>query len=85
MLVLEGEERIGCQETDKLSCITKPYAEDVLLAQMEKAFTSIHMMPGSIAIFFPEDAHAPNMDWNGTDRVRKLIAKVLVSARPDNQ
>lgn len=87
MLVLEGEERIGCREAQTLSCITKPYADadDVLLAQMEKDFTSIHMIPGSIAIFFPEDAHAPNMDWNGTGRVKKLIAKVLVTARPDDE
>lgn len=87
MMVLEGEERIGCQEVQKLSHITKAYdeADDVLLAEMEKDFTHIHMMPGSIAIFFPEDAHAPNMDWNGTGRVKKLIAKVLVSARPDDK
>jgi beta-galactosidase beta subunit len=45
---------------------------------MEQEFASIHMTPGDMVVFFPEDGHAPSMDWKGTSHVKKLIAKVLL-------
>ena len=35
--------------------------------------TWIHLVPGQLAIFFPEDAHAPVI---GEGKIRKMIAKV---------
>ena len=80
MLMLEGEERIGCKHVEKLASITRPYDEngDALIAAMEEELTSIHMTPGDMVVFFPEDGHAPGMDWNKTSHVKKLIAKVML-------
>ena len=80
MLMLEGEERIGCKPVDTLANSTQPYDEagDALIAGMEKEFASIYMTPGDMVVFFPEDGHAPGMDWQGTSHVKKLIAKVLL-------
>ena len=80
MLMLEGEERIGCKQVDKLSNITQPYdaSGDALIAAMEQEFASIHMTPGDMVVFFPEDGHAPCMEWENTSHVKKLIAKVLL-------
>jgi YhcH/YjgK/YiaL family protein len=65
---------------EKLAEITRPYDEngDALIAAMEQEFASIHMTPGDMVVFFPEDGHAPSMDWKGTSHVKKLIAKVLL-------
>ena len=80
MLMLDGEERIGCKQVDKLFNITQPYDEngDALIAAMEQEFTSVYLAPGDMVVFFPEDGHAPGMDWNGSSHVKKLIAKVLL-------
>lgn len=80
MLMLEGEERIGCKPVDTLANSIQPYDEagDALIAGMEKEFASIYMTPGDMVVFFPEDGHAPGMDWQGTSHVKKLIAKVLL-------
>ena len=80
MLMLEGEERIGCKPVDTLANITQPYDEagDALIAAMETEFASIYMTPGDMVVFFPEDGHAPCMDWKTTSHVKKLIAKVLL-------
>ena len=69
MLMLEGEECIGCKHVDN---------GDALIAAMEQAFSAIHMTPGDMVVFFPEDGHAPGMDWHGTSHVKKLIAKVML-------
>ena len=46
--------------------------------ETEQEFSAIHMIPGDMVVFFPEDGHAPCLEWNGTSHVKKLIAKVLL-------
>ena len=79
MLLLSGEETIGIRPVSALREITRPYdeASDALLAVLDPGYTELHMYPGDVAVLFPEDAHAPGMDFGGTHRVRKLIVKVL--------
>ena len=84
MLMLDGEERIAVCPTDALHHVTTPYDEtqDALLAGMEADCSVLRMRPGDVAILFPQDAHAPGLDANGTARVRKLICKVAVDRCP---
>lgn len=81
MLLCSGEETIGVQPVESLDNITMPYEEkgDALLATLPSGYTALHMRPGDVAVLFPEDAHAPGMDFEGTRHVRKLIAKVLTA------
>ena len=80
MLVLSGTETIGVQPADTLQTIVQDFdaAADILLARLGSTYCALSMRPGSVAILFPEDAHAPAMDAGATSHVQKLIAKVLV-------
>lgn len=80
MLVLSGTETIGVQPADTLQTIVQDFdaAADILLARLGSTYCALSMRPGSVAILFPEDAHAPAMDAGATSHVQKLIAKVLI-------
>ena len=41
----------------------------------DAAMTALHVAPGQIAVFFPDDAHAPNI---GLGNHRKLCIKIPV-------
>ena len=38
----------------------------------------LKMIPGSFALFYPEDAHKPNCTWDEPQRVRKVVVKVRI-------
>lgn len=80
MYILEGEEQISYLPLREISCITREYDEkgDCFLAKMEPTASPIHASAGDIVIFFPEDGHAPGINWCTTKNVKKLIAKVLL-------
>jgi len=80
MYILEGEERISYLPLHEITCITREYDEtgDCFLARPEPTASQIHACAGDIVIFFPEDGHAPGLNWCTTKGVKKLIAKVLV-------
>ena len=80
MWMCAGEEVIGIYPSQELASITRPYDEnaDVALAELEKEYTALRMVPGSVAILFPEDAHAPSMQLKGPCKVQKMIAKVRI-------
>lgn len=82
MLLLSGEEQIHVLPVSKLTNITAPYddAGDALLAKEKQLSSVIQMEPGTVAILFPEDAHAPGMMTHQSCRVRKLIAKVMIES-----
>ena len=71
---------IGVVPSDELTEITKEYDPkgDAFLAKLPAAYTPVRMKPNSVCILFPEDGHAPCMDADKKDHVRKLIAKVRV-------
>ena len=75
-VVLTGTETMGWTPLALCSRVNKPYAEpsDIEFYD-DDASAWIPVRPGQMAIFFPQDAHAPLV---GDGRVRKLIFKVLV-------
>ena len=38
----------------------------------------LHLVPGQVAVFFPEDAHAPII---GEGKIRKMIGKVKIEEK----
>lgn len=80
MYILEGEERIDYLPLREITNITREYDEsgDCFLAKLEPTASQIHARAGDIVIFFPEDGHAPGLNWCAPKGVKKLIAKVLL-------
>lgn len=73
---IKGEEIIGWAPVDSLKHPREEYDEEKDIAFFGDASHSLlHVRPGQIAIFFPEDAHAPNI---GLGNHRKLCVKIPV-------
>lgn len=73
---LKGTEIIGWAPVDGLKHIRDPYDEDRDVAFFgDSAHSLLHIKVGQIAVFFPEDAHAPNI---GLGTHRKLCIKIPV-------
>ena len=78
-VILEGEEIIGFESTEKLS-ITKEYDEggDYMLYALNDKYDRIRVESGEFVVIFPEEPHAPSMAVdNIPTRVRKAVVKVL--------
>jgi YhcH/YjgK/YiaL family protein len=82
MWMVSGEEIIGTCPVAQLQEFTKPYSSeiDAALAKLVPVYTEVKIAAGDVVILFPEDAHAPCMQLDGVSAVRKLIAKVEVTA-----
>lgn len=73
-ILLQGKETIGWKALEDSKEEVKPYEKDGDCALYSDTPTTwIHLVPGQLAIFFPEDAHAPVI---GEGKIRKMIAKV---------
>lgn len=76
--VIKGKEKIGVSPVDK-STVTSPYdaAKD---AANYTADGEYHIAsPGTFFLFFPQDAHRPNIKVDGYDTVKKLVIKIHVA------
>ena len=80
ILILEGEERIAYCDLSAMGKVIQSYdaASDACLAEMPDRVSFAFMRPGDVAVFFPEDGHAPGLDTDAPHKMRKLIAKVKV-------
>lgn len=73
---LKGTETIGWAPVSSLRHVRTPYDEEKDVAFFgDSAHSMLHVRVGQMAVFFPEDAHAPNI---GLGRHRKLCIKVPV-------
>ena len=73
-ILLQGKETIGWKALEDSKEEVKPYEKEGDCALYSDTPTTwIHLVPGQLAIFFPEDAHAPVI---GEGKIRKMIAKV---------
>ena len=76
--VIRGEEKIGVCPVTKAT-VTIPYnaARDVANYNAEGTYYSA--VPGTFFLFFPTDAHRPNVTPGGNKIVKKLVIKIRAS------
>lgn len=75
---VDRDETIGWAVTDRLRCVDNPYDEDRDVAFFsDKPQAIFNVIPGQFVIFFPEDAHAPNI---GHGNHRKLCVKIPIES-----
>lgn len=73
---LSNDERIGWAPTETLRNLTEPYDEEKDIAFYgDSAQAVVNVQKKQFAIFFPEDAHAPNI---GVGNHRKFCIKILL-------
>lgn len=75
-LLLEGDEVIGWKPTEECDRVTSPYdGERDIMFFGDRPLVWLPLAPGSFAVFYPGDAHAP-MVSEGT--VRKIVFKIAI-------
>jgi len=75
-----GEEMIGWAPSVALQ-ITEAYDEkkDVCFGMVKKgAWTPVQLQAGILAVFWPDDAHAPKLAAGQPAKVMKIVVKVAV-------
>jgi len=75
-IVLEGEEKMGKWPVDKVTAVTKPYDETKDVANYTAPGKFYVIPAGTFIIFFPGEAHRPNITPGGNKVVKKLVIKV---------
>jgi len=58
--------------------IVQGHGGTIGLESDEKEGTALHLSQGSVAVFFPEDAHKPGCIWGKAQEVKKAVVKVKV-------
>lgn len=76
-IIVWGDEKIGVANTKH--CIGQPYDLDNDLQKLTGDVDFIKLVPGMFMVFFPHDAHEPNVR-SGVDAVmvKKIVFKVPV-------
>ena len=76
-IIIEGRERIGIARKD--NCRDLGYLEDKDLGKLEGTADFILMDRFNFAIFFPQDAHMPQISCSDKrERVKKVVFKIPV-------
>jgi YhcH/YjgK/YiaL family protein len=52
--------------------------KDAALWKLTAYTTPLHVSAGHFAILWPEDAHAPCIEWEKPEQVFKVVIKVVV-------
>ena len=73
--IVTGEEVIGLSPVAQ-STVTKPYDEKKDVANYSAEGQMLHSVPGTFFLFFPSDAHRPNITPGGNKPVKKLVIKI---------
>jgi biofilm protein TabA len=77
-LIVTGEEKMGVYPVSKATVI-KPYDEKREVANYTAPGKFYISTPGTFFIFFPADAHRPNITPGGNKVVKKIVIKVRVA------
>ena len=61
---------------------TLPYSEvkEAALFKLIPDMTALHLSAGHFAILYPQDAHAPCVEWGASEQVFKVVIKVAVAS-----
>ena len=76
--VIKGKEKIGVAPVSTVKVIT-PYDESKDAANYTADGTYYIASSDKFFLFFPEDAHRPNIKVDGYDTVKKLVIKIKMS------
>ncbi|MFO0753441.1 MAG: YhcH/YjgK/YiaL family protein [Thermodesulfovibrionales bacterium] len=77
--LLSGGEEIGWAPAPSLEpAVSYSEEKDVLFFRQAPAPSSLALVPGVFALFFPEDAHRPGGILGASCTVRKIVVKVRV-------
>jgi len=80
--ILSGEEIIGWVPAGQMT-ITEAYdtEKDICFGiAPKKEITMVHLQAGQLAVFYPEDGHAPKLAASAPSHVVKIVVKV--AAKP---
>lgn len=79
--VISGDELVefGCLG-DTLPNVAKPYDDNYFYQRSSIVLNEIQLRQGDFVIFFPWDIHAPLCHKSVSRQVRKIVAKVPVTA-----
>lgn len=82
MFIADGEEKFFVKPLARLSEITTPYTPEMeaCLGKIDSDAAAFRFPKGHFCIFFPEDAHCAGQLWEQPSDVKKLIAKVKLTA-----
>jgi uncharacterized protein, YhcH/YjgK/YiaL family len=77
-----GEEKIGIAIDTGNNEISESLLEqrDIIFYHHSENESFIEMIPGSYAIFFPQDVHRPACNKNQPTPIRKIVVKVAIAA-----
>ena len=78
--VIIGEERMGKWPVANVTSVTKPYDEAKDVANYTAPGKFYNIPAGTFIIFFPTDAHRPNITPGGNKVVKKIVIKVKAAA-----
>ncbi|MBV9987464.1 MAG: YhcH/YjgK/YiaL family protein [Chitinophagaceae bacterium] len=73
--IITGDEIIGVSPVAQ-STVTKEYDEKKDVANYSAEGKMEHSVPGTFFLFFPSDAHRPNITPGGNKPVKKLVIKI---------
>jgi biofilm protein TabA len=75
--VIQGAEKIAGTPVATAK-VTVPYDEAKDVAHYEADGTQYEARPGTFYLFFPPDAHRPNIQVDGIDKDKKIVLKIKV-------
>ena len=75
--VVKGEEKIGVAPLASAT-VTEPYDEKKDAAHYTADGKYYTATPAEFYLFFPSDAHRPNLKVDGFDVVKKLVIKIML-------
>jgi YhcH/YjgK/YiaL family protein len=76
--VIDGEEKMGKFPFGQLT-VTKPYDEAKDVANYSGEGKKYIVPAGTFMIFFPSDAHRPNITLGGNKVIKKIVIKILAA------
>lgn len=74
--IAEGSERICYGEREDFTPLEYDAEGDFLFLEGGKKKLDFGLHQGEFVIFFPNDAHKPSLDVDGTAKVKKVVLKV---------
>ncbi|WP_205509197.1 YhcH/YjgK/YiaL family protein [Longitalea arenae] len=78
--IIVGEEKMGKWPVAQVTSITRPYDEKKDVANYTAPGKFYTLPAGSFIIFFPGEAHRPNITPGGNKVVKKIVIKVRAAS-----